>query len=499
MTSSIGNVPPVWEQQFVSILARATPGLMSRSKFVAQLAWLPLLCTLVACGGGDDSPASHSADVVLSSTLAYVVSACRENSRDGLFFRQEVRTQQGEREPTTAVRIPEIGPAQSIGVCRLYGSERAGTTALAFGAIQRFGVSPDGAAVVFEVSDQFSALGQFLRPEQKGFFVMRPDGTGLRKIAPASRQPTLGTASLVPLAFSPDSQRVVFPDRGPGPNSEEAVQIVTVELGTGERTQVTHLPPAPYLTFDFPGLYAPVFVDNETVAFASASNPNDLNPENQLTGFTVRVDGSQLKVIPSPIVQAGSQIIPTFVITGDRPTAITFRDQTDLTTELFLVDDMNLLQLTTYHRDDTALGVRGGGAFLGLDGEHVFFTASANPLASNPTENCQIFSIDRTGANLQQLTSFFEGEHSRNGCRTGRKPLGCVHRLLGQDKRSGALVFRSSCEPFAGRNPDGSQLFVMNPSGAGLRQLTDLRGLVVESDGTVTAELPGPYAYAQTF
>ena len=66
--------------------------------------------------------------------------------------------------------------------------------------------------------------------------------------------------------------------------------------------------------------------------------------------------------------------------------------------------------------------------------------------------------------------------------------------LVWQDPRSRTLVFYSSCDPL-GTNPNGGQIFAMQPDGSGLRQLTDSRGLVKEADGTYSGELPGPWAY----
>ena len=56
------------------------------------------------------------------------------------------------------------------------------------------------------------------------------------------------------------------------------------------------------------------------------------------------------------------------------------------------------------------------------------------------------------------------------------------------------MIFYSSCDPL-GTNPNGAQIFAMQPDGSGLRQLTDSRGLVREADGTYSGELPGPWAY----
>jgi hypothetical protein len=155
--------------------------------------------------------------------------------------------------------------------------------------------------------------------------------------------------------------------------------------------------------------------------------------------------------------------------------------------EVFVIDQQkNVLQLTNFRRADT------GGALVDVDREHVYFQASADPLGANPSENCQLFSIDRLGNDLRQLTNFRVTEHAFSGCRYG--PSGCALSLVSQDPRSRDLVFYSSCDPF-GKNPNGGQIFAVQPDGSGLRQLTDARGLVHEGPGVYSGDLPGPWAY----
>jgi len=115
-------------------------------------------------------------------------------------------------------------------------------------------------------------------------------------------------------------------------------------------------------------------------------------------------------------------------------------------------------------------------------------------LGTNPSYNCQIFSIDRIGGELRQLTDFREAERSTEGCTYDRAGYGCAMGLLAQDPRGRELIFDSNCN-LLGTNPNGQQIFGMHPDGSGLRQLTDSRGLVKEADGTYSAELPGPFAY----
>jgi hypothetical protein len=104
-----------------------------------------------------------------------------------------------------------------------------------------------------------------------------------------------------------------------------------------------------------------------------------------------------------------------------------------------------------------------------------------------------VFSIDRLGSDLRQLTNFRETEHSVRGCYFGRLGLGCTVYVGAQDPRSRTLLLYSSCDPL-GANPNGAQIFAMRPDGSGLRQLTDAQGFVHEP-GVVSSDLPGPWAY----
>jgi len=154
--------------------------------------------------------------------------------------------------------------------------------------------------------------------------------------------------------------------------------------------------------------------------------------------------------------------------------------------EVFVIDQQkNVLQLTNFRRAET------GGALVDVDREHVYFQASADPLGTNPSNNCQLFSIDRLGSGLRQFTNFRKTEHAISGCRFGGS--GCALSLVSQDPRSRTLVFYSNCDPL-GANLNGGQIFAVQPDGTGLRQLTDTRGLE-PGRGTFSADLPGPWAY----
>ena len=266
-----------------------------------------------------------------------------------------------------------------------------------------------------------------------------------------------------------------------------------------QRAQVTHLSPILPTPgpFGLPAIFGPIFLDNETIAFFTSETTLSV-------AATVKVNGKDLKV-PAPPGSPGGPIVPRFQITGDQLVAFpsilpglasgppAFVTSFAPPYEIFAFDGANLLQLTNFGRGDTAVG----GQLVGPDQQHVFFTASADPFGTNPSENCQFFSIDRLGGDLRQLTDFPTTGHSDIGCTsvpTGLGYHGCGPFLQAQDAISGALVFSSGCD-LLGKNPSAAQIFAVGPDGSGLSQLTTLRGTFTDAEGFYHAELPGPLAY----
>jgi hypothetical protein len=368
--------------------------------------------------------------------------------------------------------------------------------------------------VAFEVTDDLSIQPGLLSPEQKGIYFVGSDGHGLRRLGPASRDPTwrlrgdssspagLTGGLAVALPFSPDGRSIVFTDLGPGLAGEDTVQIWTQDVATGTRTQVTHLPAAEHFPF---WTWQPVFINDETIQFFSVANPDGLNPAGTIRVFTVKTNGTELRVSAEPVAATGGRIIDEFGLTGGRGFVRTLElpgtpvNQGPAIREVFLLDGKNLLQLTNFRRSDTL------GLSQSVDGRRTFFYAAADPLKQNPTENCQLFSIDRAGSHLRQLTNFSDGPHSVAGC-FGLSPPGCSFPFsqLVEDPVTRSVVFDTTCDPFGtnlSTNPSGNELFTMQPhgtraEGAGLRQLTHTRGFVSEPDGTIDVEYPGPWAYS---
>ncbi len=495
-----------------SISLRALRVLRGGGNHLLRASTVFTVVTLAACGGGGDGGDPPPSAL---GTLAYVETECRDTKDPGFVERQALRIRQGEREPVTVFETPGVGPLVGIGgLCKVFTRSRYGGISVTREAFQAVAVSPDGASVVFDVSDEFSVnppLPLKLPEEKKGIFWVRADGTGLHQLGPPSRAPFFEItpsggvaegAGRLNLSFSPDSRTIIFVDRVPDVDGSEADQVVTVDVATGTRRQVTHLPPAVPPTgssVNAPTIWNPRFIDERTISFLASANPDGLNPEGALLQMTIRTDGSGLEVpLPIPVALPGGTIDLRFVITGDRPQAMIvivpgepINDPPVLPQiwEIFVADEgRNILQLTNFRRSDT------WSALADVDGEHVYFTASADPLGTNPSLNCQVFSIDRLGRDQRQLTNFRETERSVVGCSGQARPRGCSVAAVWQDPRSRTLFFHSSCDPL-GTNPNGGQIFAMQPDGSGLRQLTDSRGLVREADGTYSGELPGPWAY----
>jgi hypothetical protein len=447
-------------------------------------------------------------------TLAYVVSTCTVGG-----FHQKLQIRQGNCDPVIVLDLPEPWEV-SPDVCARIGRTRIGTvTSPIVGAFHRMGVSPDGRHVVLEVTDDFSVVSRNLVPpeQQEGIFIVRADGHGLRRLGPASRDAAFRYAvdpaspigvrggSSTPLSFSPDGQAVVLTDLGPGPGGEEAIQIFTLDIVTGSRSQLTHLPFVADRAVGIQGLFGgtccPHFLTDGRIAFLSLGNVDGSNLEGNVLEFVMNRDGSGLKRVPLPVAKSGSRVVPIFGITGAgarrRSTTLAIPGMPvnpsagDLILEIFFFDGQHLTQLTNFRRAETGVNHDvNQPSLLTREGHRVVFGASADPLGTNPSGTCQLFSIGTRGAGLRQLTHFSQPGYSVNGCLQLLSP-GCTITLGGLDPATGTLVFHSSCDPF-GTNPYGDQLFAIRPDGTRLRQLTHARGLVREPDGTVSSENIGP-------
>ena len=244
-----------------------------------------------------------------------MVTECRGDAQGGT-IRQSLQIQRGDQAPITVVEhTSEIGIVAFAG-CRDIGLKRQGPEFAELGVFHRLGVTPDGSQVVFEVTDEV-ALDPLLFPrnalpaEQKGIFIVGADGTGLRRLGPASRVGSFFTSFFV---FSPNGHTIAYTDRS------DNVQIFTLDLGGGAPFQVTHLPPA-VRSAPFGGTYDPFFNDDHTITFFTYANADGKHPDATNIVVTVKTDGTDLKVAPSVVAIPGSEVLTSFRITGSEVNA----------------------------------------------------------------------------------------------------------------------------------------------------------------------------------
>ena len=448
-------------------------------------------------------------------TLATVVNEC--HSAGGMWTgRERLEIRRGDCPPVTVMTVEASTPAVEIlPVCAFYGMGRNGSAGVTVGALQRVAVSPDGATVVFEVTDDFtgnlvvrgvkvpSPSGTL---DAEGIFVVHADGTNLRRIADQSREPPFAVRpdpgpSLISVVagngfdFSPDGKSVVFVDHGPGSDGSVARQLFTLDVVTGARRQVTTFTASqvginPHNLLDIIGL----FLDDRHIGgyiYDGIVEPAHL--------FTMARDGTDLRFIESPSPIPGATVVPDFGVIGAASAVfpLDFPEQTDQpragpVREVFLQSGEKMLQLTNFRRSDT-----GTSAIRLHDREHVMFTASADPdEGRNARHLVQLFRIDVLGGHVRQLTDFGPLADVPVPC-TFIPPSRCrTPQNLGleQDRATGVVVFDSSCDPLA-MNPLSQQLYAMRPNGSGFRQLTSYRGVTCDG-AAIDVELPGPIAYS---
>jgi hypothetical protein len=299
------------------------------------------------------------------------------------------------------------------------------------------------------------------------------------------------------LRFSPDGRKLSFTDIGPDENGQEATQIFTMNIATGERTQVTRLPPRIAPSTTVIGMTARRWLkDGKTLGFSTNTEAKGFQR------WLVKADGSESPTLaPPPVVPKavpGAPLEPDARIT--EAANVAYRGVEDGIAEVYVAARKDparpesaeeVLQLTSFGRPDTGLA-----RHLDADEQTVVFFASADPFGTNPLENCQLFSIDTLGGNLRQLTQWNEGEHSPRGC-TGAGGIApdCLVEGFEVEPRPGpdTVIFETSCDQF-GKNLN-SGLFAMRTDGTGLRRLTHTRGAEFYPDGTVSVELAGTWNY----
>jgi hypothetical protein len=227
----------------------------------------------------------------------------------------------------------------------------------------------------------------------------------------------------------------------------------------------------------------PHFMDAKTIAFDRFTEPTWESDK----GMFVNVDGTDLRDLWAAILPGGV-VVPILQIAGGGWVA----GYCMATHEVLVYDgDAHVVEVTNFGREDTSRIV----PFYSARDQRVYFTASADPLGTNPRQDCQIFSMEPISRDMRQLTFFREGDGhgSAQACQSNPWPNGCridFSRSFtpSQDPQTGTIFFVSTCDPL-GQNPNGGrQLFAMQPDGSELRQLTNARGLVFGDDGALEVE-----------
>jgi hypothetical protein len=437
-----------------------------------------------------------------------VVNECTTDAAGLTTFRQKLVSRRGNCDLETVMELPPVGPMPDplrpvlgVGLCRLYGDFRNGNGSLLFGRFQRLAALPDASAIVFEVTSGDSSLPPATPalPEE-GIFIARPDGTERRRLGDASRVPPsiaivdpagrvsfLGNDGYV-FSVSPNSRLIAFVDVVPDERGALTRQLFVLDVRSGTRTQLTRAPMLP----GGPETCCAGFADDRTVVFFDGSIGAPAR---------VNVDGTQTpEAIPLRAPQ-GSRVLPQFGIAGrgaakllrvslpDVPPAKTYPGS-EVVSELFTLDGARVVQITNFRYPDTVGFALGRG--------RVHFTTSADPLRTNPSGTCQLFSARAFGGDLRQVTRFHDDGRVSVGCAGGVETRCAFSGGGSQDPRTGFLGFVSQCDPF-GRNPYGDQVFSIRADGSALRQLTSFRGREILPDGSVHVELGGPIVQAVTY
>src|SRR5262249_40516203 len=401
------------------------------------------------CGGdgGGGSPPSGP------GTVAYIETSCRQDGPD-MTLQQDVRILHGDAPSVTAMSVGPLGPFTSL-LCATYGSNRYSMRDI--GPVKRFGITPDGSGVAFEVTDVFIRdPGWVLAPGQAGIYYTRADGSGLRRLGPPSRSPaTFYTPSGVlvvndfSLSFDPSGQQFTYTDRGPDEAGHDAAQVFVQGLMPGARSrQVTRLP-ALDLPGQWPEITVPSFIDSRTILFSRW-----IQPGTERTWLTVDIDTNQVNDLPT-VALPGGELIPIYQITGEDWIGLigTLKGEPENPfadspiREVVVTDGTNVLQLTNFRRVDTVLTF----PFYSARDRRVYFSASFNPRYDpKRSENCQIFSIAPRGGDLRQLPFFRErAAHATDGCFGNRRGTACSV-LFGhtshasQNPHTGEIFFRSN-------------------------------------------------------
>jgi len=251
-----------------------------------------------------------------------------------------------------------------------------------------------------------------------------------------------------------------------GMNPEMRREIFRLDAATGAATRLTSLDQGVSPRLD--ARTVSVSDDGHWIAFIAPADPLGTNHDLSEEVFVISSDGTGLTQLTSdPTVPAGS--VWSLAISGNG-SRIVFVSNSDLTGanpdhefQVFAIDrtGANLIQLTHatfgYAEDVSASD----------DGTRIVFSSDADLTGMNVDRNDEVFAVNSDGSGLRQLTKSTSGSNLDT-------------RISGNGAK---IVFRSTND-LVGKNADGSlEIFAINWDGTGLRQVTD-SFILIGSDKT---------------
>lgn len=242
-----------------------------------------------------------------------------------------------------------------------------------------------------------------------------------------------------------------------GQNPTHGFQIVRFDAASGSGTQITSRPE---------GVAASVSVSDDGLwlAFASPADLIGQNYDRSSELFVMSRDGTQIAQLtndPSPV--AGS--VGTVVLSGNGLKILfsanldPFGSNSQHRTQLFSInrDGSGLAQLTSF-----ASG--GIGKFsISDDGTRIAFGYDGDPLGTNADLGGEIFAMNGDGTNLRQLTTTPAGYDSTSA------------DLAGSGNR---IAFQSNANLVTNNPEFYTEIFAIDWSGTGLRQVTNTTALL---------------------
>ncbi len=314
-------------------------------------------------------------------------------------------------------------------------------------------ISADGSVVAFASAADLIGDDSNLDNSYE-IFAINANGSGLAQLTSDDSIEDLCN-SWFP-SISADGALVAFESDADltGQNPNHFPQVFVATAG-GEITQITSDPAGS-------GVRPSISADGSTVAFASATDYTEENPDNSVELFIANPDGTGIAQVTNdhpteylwcPAISADGSVL-AFTSHADLTGS-----NGDLSSEVFVIDSdgTGLTQLTDGMDPDDSRCVS-----ISADGAAVAFESNADLTGGNSDHSVEIFVVNSDGTGLRQLTNSPEPYH-----------YGCLHPSLSGDGMAVAFVSRAD---LTGGNPKNveqvflaSGLFAYTPEGSDVR------------------------------